>query len=93
MDGGWTNLVALFVVFALGFLMGRRSHDGGNIEPLDENRLSSAALSRIDAAIARGQKIEAIRIAREDCGAGLAEAKMFVDAREAAHRKGDPIER
>lgn len=93
MDGDLQNIIALFAVFAIGFLFGRRGRPADEIEPLDVERLSATALSRIADAITRGEKLEAVRIAREDCGCGLAEAKKFVDARAAARRKGDPISR
>jgi ribosomal protein L7/L12 len=51
--------------------------------------ISDADLRRVREAIFAGRKIEAIRIYRECTGSGLAEAKEFVEALEAAMRQTD----
>lgn len=49
--------------------------------------------TEIDALLASGQKIQAVKRAREATGAGLAEAKAAVDAREVYLRSvGTPLE-
>ncbi|WP_265569848.1 hypothetical protein [Sphingomicrobium nitratireducens] len=93
MDIEFLDLLIWVSLFWLGFSLGKKSGGGAPIEPLDPARLSSDALARIDALIARGEKLEAIRVARQDAGCGLAEAKRFVDLRARALRPGDPIER
>ena len=47
--------------------------------PLRHNELQPEVLTEIESAVADGNKIEAIRIYREATGAGLSEAKMFVE--------------
>ncbi|MBW0144228.1 ribosomal protein L7/L12 [Sphingomicrobium clamense] len=88
-----STLITLAIGFAAGYFYASARGNAASVEPLDEARVSADAMSRIDAAIERGEKIEAIKIARKDTGAGLAEAKKFVDARSAKLRPGDPIER
>jgi hypothetical protein len=48
------------------------------------------AQAQIQAALFRGQKIEAIRLFRECTGAGLAEAKLAVEQLEAKLRAAEP---
>ena len=86
-------LMLIGLGFVLGYWTARRRGPSVRIEPLEEARLSPEALAQIDAAIDRGDKIEAIRIARLDAGSGLAEAKKFIDQRHRSRRPGDPIER
>lgn len=52
--------------------------------------VSDDVLGRIRAAIAAGNKIEAIKIYREASGVGLAEAKRFVEDLEAGRTPGAP---
>jgi hypothetical protein len=52
--------------------------------------ISDADLQRVRTALFAGRKIEAIKIYRECAGSGLAEAKEFVEALEAAMRQTDP---
>lgn len=52
--------------------------------------VSDDVLGHIRAAIASGAKIEAIKIYREASGAGLAEAKRFVEDLEAGRTPGAP---
>ena len=46
---------------------------------MHHNDLSSDVLSQIETAMSDGRKIEAVKIYREATGAGLAEAKHFVE--------------
>jgi ribosomal protein L7/L12 len=52
--------------------------------------LTQIELDRIHAALADGLKIEAIKLYREASGAGLAEAKKFVEDLEAGRTPGSP---
>jgi ribosomal protein L7/L12 len=52
--------------------------------------LTQTELDRIHAALADGLKIEAIKIYREASGAGLAEAKKFVEDLETGRTPGSP---
>lgn len=89
-DTLWWILLGLFLLF---FMFGK-SRGGEPVAPVAETDLSEAAKARVDEALARGAKIEAIKIVREDTGAGLKAAKLFVDARGGgAKRRGDPIDR
>lgn len=89
-DTLWWILLGLFLLF---FMVGK-SRGGEPVTPVAEADLSETAKARVDEALARGAKIEAIKIVREDTGAGLKAAKLFVDARAGASRRsGDPIER
>jgi ribosomal protein L7/L12 len=55
--------------------------------------LTQTELDRIHAALADGLKIEAIKLYREASGAGLAEAKKFVEDLEAGRTPGtSPVE-
>lgn len=93
MDGFFWTIMA----FVIGYLLGRNSVTepqarGERVAPGD---LSGAAKLEMEQAIRRGNKIEAIRIVREDTGAGLKESKAFVDAfadKRLSRRPGDPIE-
>lgn len=55
-----------------------------------ERPISSGALAQVQAAIFNGQKIEAIRIYREDTGASLKDAKDAVEKLEAEWRALSP---
>jgi ribosomal protein L7/L12 len=55
--------------------------------------VSNDVLNRVRAALADGLKIEAIKLYREASGAGLAEAKKFVEDLEAGRTPGtSPVE-
>ncbi|MCJ7421466.1 ribosomal protein L7/L12 [Sphingomicrobium astaxanthinifaciens] len=97
---GWFWMMVTFVV---GYLLGRNSMAGkaaagptaaAKGRPVGE--LSARGRAAVEAALHRGHKIEAVKAVREETGAGLKEAKAFVDAfaaKRAERRKGDPIER
>jgi ribosomal protein L7/L12 len=53
-------------------------------------KMSDATVDAIQEAIFSGQKIRAIKLYREASGAGLKEAKDFIEALEAELRRTDP---
>ena len=55
-----------------------------------ERPISSKALSEVQTAIFKGEKINAIRIYREDTGASLVDAKTAVEKLEAEMRGASP---
>jgi ribosomal protein L7/L12 len=73
-------IVWTLLVFRLGMSIGRMAKDAESIEPIDEARIRMGTRMKIDDALRRGAKIEAIKILREDTGCGLAEAKKTVEA-------------
>jgi len=84
MDIGFYQLIGIvFVVaaiaFKLGSVFGRLGADSERIQPISTTRISPEARVKIDDALRRGSKIEAIKILREDAGCGLAEAKKTVE--------------
>lgn len=91
----WTSAIvvwSLFLVlagFAFGYRKarehteaGRRNLDGPPPMPLDPPRLSGDIRARIEDALRRREKIEAIMILREASGLGLKEAKEEVERME-----------
>jgi ribosomal protein L7/L12 len=72
--------LAIVLIFKAGVAWGRLSADSEHIQPISTTRISPEARARIDDALRRGNKIEAIKILREDAGCGLAEAKKTVEA-------------
>jgi len=60
-------------------LAGRENLDGPPPMPLDPPRLAGDTRARIEDAMRRGRKIEAIKILREQTGLGLKEAKEHVE--------------
>ncbi|HSG34875.1 MAG TPA: hypothetical protein VLA37_10095 [Sphingomonadaceae bacterium] len=72
--------IALAVAFKLGSTYGRLSADSDRIQPISTTRISPEARARIDDALRRKEKIEAIRFLREDTGCGLAEAKKTIES-------------
>ena len=76
----WIAIIAAVVIFRLGAMFGRMSRDSGDIVPISTTRISPEARARIEDALRRKAKIEAIRILRADTGCGLAEAKKTVEA-------------
>lgn len=86
---GWT-----IAAFFLGIFVGsfRRVPSAG-VAP-DPSRLAPDDLAAIDAALAAGRRIEAVRRLRKGSGCSLADAKAFIDRRSPpGPRRGDPIER
>lgn len=72
------GLVAL-LAFRLGVGFGRLAADSERIQPISATRISPPARARIDDALRRGRKIEAIKILRDDTSCGLAEAKKTIE--------------
>jgi hypothetical protein len=56
-----------------------RPANGQNVGMNHWPELSGEALAKVEAALARGNKIEAIKIYREATGSGLAEAKAAIE--------------
>ncbi|MCP5401794.1 MAG: ribosomal protein L7/L12 [Novosphingobium sp.] len=96
----WASVIvvwSLFLVlagFAYGYRKarehteaGRENLDGPPPIPLDPPRLSGDAKERIEDALRRRKKIEAIKILREETGVGLKQAKEHVETME-RHRGG-----
>lgn len=77
----WTMLVWTGAVFVSGYLLGSRRRAELQ-EPLDFDlaTISPAARAQIEQALQSGQKIEAIRILREDTGLGLKDSKTVIDS-------------
>jgi len=82
--------LAYFVIFSVGIggyslwqrLIGKRA--AGDVVSSAPQRLAAGALvdSQVRDLLARGNKIEAIKIVRQATGTGLAEAKRYVEALE-----------
>jgi ribosomal protein L7/L12 len=72
-------IVVAIIAFKFGSVAGRLKADSERIKPISTTRISPEARARIDDALRRGNKIEAIRILREDAGCGLAEAKQTIE--------------
>jgi len=72
--------LAIVLIFKAGVVWGRLSADAERVQPISTTRISPEARVRIDDALRRNSKIEAIKILREDAGCGLAEAKKTVEA-------------
>lgn len=87
----WWIVGALFFGYSLGRI--RRAKQPYTTTPMIAAKdLDPAALAKIDDALARGKKIEAIKLVREASGLSLHEAKLFVEAHGLPmKRKGDPI--
>ena len=91
------NFFWVMVALAVGYVLGRNSvlrMDGETRTPMPVGELPAEAKGRMEDALRRGDKIDAIRIVRTATGAGLKESKAFVDAfaaKRAERRKGDPI--
>jgi hypothetical protein len=81
LDWKWAlGLVAAsFLIFRLGYAMGRLVRDSDDIVPVAPTLISPATRAMIEDALRRGNKIEAIKILRQDTGCGLAEAKKTVE--------------
>jgi hypothetical protein len=79
---GAVAFLGAVIVFRLGVAFGRLSSDAGRIQPISTTRISPEARARIDDALRLREKIEAIKLLREDTGCGLAEAKKTVEALE-----------
>ena len=76
----WWALAWTAAVFIAGYLLGSRRR--ADIEPpfeFDVSTISPQARARIEEALQRKAKIEAIRILREDRGLGLKDAKSVID--------------
>lgn len=90
----WLVLAALLVGYVLGRATGRRV-PRPSPRAVPPGQLSDRAKLGLDEALRRGERIDAIRVVREDTGCGLKEAKAFVDAyaaKKSERRPGDPIE-
>lgn len=89
----WWIVGALFLGYSLGRI--RRAKRPYTTTPMIESSdLEPATLAKIDEALARGEKIEAIKLVREASGLSLHEAKLFIEAHGMpVARKGDPIGR
>lgn len=78
----WIAIAAAVVIFRLGTMYGRLSREAEDIVPISTTRISPEARAKIDDALRRKAKIEAIKLLREDTGCGLAESKKTVEALE-----------
>lgn len=97
-DLGQTELLILFAAVAgAAFLVGRATGGGGSPEDRAERRMRERQEAErlfsglppevqqdVDARLANGKTIEAVKIVRENSGAGLKEAKQAVDYRRAS---------
>ncbi|HEX5755631.1 MAG TPA: hypothetical protein VFY12_04705 [Arenimonas sp.] len=82
MEASWW---LLGIVFVVGFVLGRVSRGGGDryvgqAPGAQASRVQPASDAEIDALVAGGQTIEAIKAYRERYGVGLKEAKDAIDA-------------
>jgi len=76
----WYFIVWTGAVFLAGYLLGKRRPTA--IEPpleFDRASISPEARAQIENALQRGQKIEAIKVLREDTGLGLKDSKTVID--------------
>ena len=81
--------------FFLGHILGRIRRGGGRLPTptFSDDAVPPDTLRAVDEALARGRKIEAIKLLREGTGTSLYDAKAFIEARGMpVRRKGDPIE-
>jgi len=90
--------IALFAALRVGMAIGRRSHEERGLSGPPAPRatpgrylkregglaqaLPADLIQSVEEALARGQKIEAIKLVRDGTGMGLKEAKDFVEALE-----------
>lgn len=81
----WTFVIWTLAVFVAGYLLGARIHGSSNPSLVfDQSTISPVARQRIEDALGRDAKIEAIRILRADTGLGLKDAKTVIDRWEQA---------
>ena len=76
----WSLVIWTAAVFLSGYLLGRRKRPA--IEPpleFDRASISPDARAQIENALQRDQKIEAIKLLREDTGLGLKDSKTVID--------------
>lgn len=86
-------LFALVLAFVLGFMMRGSSRGSLSTTPMNRDEIDAAlkrvTISRwmdIDAEIAAGRKLAAIKLLREATGLGLKDSKEAVEARMAERR-------
>ena len=80
-----TVVIAVAIGFAIGVLVGRATAGGGGSPRLSgplviKGTVSGDLETRLKALIQSGKNIEAIKLAREETGLGLKQAKDLVDA-------------
>ncbi|WP_394730184.1 hypothetical protein [Altererythrobacter sp. GH1-8] len=76
----WWMVVWTGAVFLSGYLIGsRRKTELAAPLDFDLATISPSARAQIEHALQNGQKIEAIRILREDTGLGLKDSKTVID--------------
>ncbi|MDJ0643113.1 MAG: ribosomal protein L7/L12 [Erythrobacter sp.] len=85
----WTMVAWTAAVFVSGYFLGsRRARTSDHASNFDATTISPVARSRIDQALAKDAKIEAIRILRADTGLGLKDAKQVIDRWDASGKPG-----
>jgi ribosomal protein L7/L12 len=89
---GWGWIGAALVI---GFIVGRMSAGGGSGETPEQRRqttetnlarLSPGARAGVDSALARRNKIEAVKIVRAELNTGLRDSKDVVDLIQAGQK-------
>lgn len=88
------SLVLVLAGFIYGYTKAKRNIVGGreNLDgppplPLDPPKLSDEAKARIEDALRKNRRIEAVKIMREETGVNLTTAKAHID--RMSHRLGE----